>query len=110
MTRTTSGAEAASIHKPKRPRRRFTDRQQEGLVGWLMVSPALILILAFLIVPILMAFYLAFTNQRLITPNPTEWVGTRNFARLLRFNTLSLDPIVDEATGELVLDEEGSLT
>jgi multiple sugar transport system permease protein len=57
-----------------------------------------------------MAFYLAFTNQRLISPNPTEWVGTRNFARLLTIRTLSLDPIVDEVTGEPVLNEDGNLT
>jgi multiple sugar transport system permease protein len=109
MTTTTNKAEATSPEK-QQPKPGLTDRRQESIVGWLMATPALLLILAFLIIPFLMAFYLAFTNQRLISPNPTEWVGTRNFARLLSFNTLSLDPIVDEATGEPVLDEEGNLT
>lgn len=75
-----------------------------------MVSPALLLLLSFLIIPFLMAFGLAFTNQRLISPNPTEYVGMRNFTRLLSINTMMLDPIVDEATGQFALDEEGNLT
>jgi multiple sugar transport system permease protein len=111
MTPTTiSEAESPSRQNKNRPTRQRSDLQQEGIVGWLMASPALFLILVFLIIPFIMAFYLAFTNQRLISPNPTEWVGTRNFARLLTIRTLSLDPIVDEVTGEPVLNEDGNLT
>jgi multiple sugar transport system permease protein len=94
----------------KEPRRRLTDRQQEGLAGWLMAAPSMLLMLAFLIIPFVMAFGLAFTNQRLISPNPTEFVGTRNFKRLLTFKYMTIDPIIDEVTGEPVLDEEGNLT
>ena len=75
-----------------------------------MALPAVILMLAFLIVPFIMAFILSFTNQRLISPNPTEFVGLRNFERLLTVRILQLDPIVDEATGAPVLDENGALT
>jgi multiple sugar transport system permease protein len=111
MTPTTiSEADSPSRQNKNRPTRQRSDLQQEGIVGWLMASPALFLILVFLIIPFIMAFYLAFTNQRLISPNPTEWVGTRNFARLLTIRTLSLDPIVDEVTGEPVLNEDGNLT
>ena len=85
-------------------------RLRESVTGWLMASPAIILILSFLIVPFVMAFGLAFTNQRLISPNPTEWVGLQNFERLLRVNLLPLEPILNETTGAPVLDEEGSLT
>ena len=59
------------------------DRQQESLAGWLMASPAIVLLMGFLIIPFFLAFVFAFTNQRLISPNPTEFVGLRNFARLL---------------------------
>jgi multiple sugar transport system permease protein len=75
-----------------------------------MASPAIVLLTGFLIIPFFLAFVFAFTNQRLISPNPTEYVGFRNFARLLKVRTLTLDPIVDEASGEPVLDEEGNLT
>lgn len=85
-------------------------RRNERIAGWLMASPAIVLILVFLIIPFFMAFGLAFTNQRLISPNPTEWVGLRNFQRLLTVRVLTLEPAVDEATGAPMLDEDGNLT
>lgn len=85
-------------------------RRQERIAGWLMAAPAVILLLGFMIIPFFMAFTLSFTNQRLISPNPTEFVGLRNFERLLTVRVLRLDPIVDETTGAPVLDENGELT
>jgi multiple sugar transport system permease protein len=75
-----------------------------------MALPAVILIFLFLVVPFFMAFAMSFTNQRLISPNPTDFVGTRNFSGLLNVRSFTLDPIVDEASGEPVLDEDGNLT
>ena len=85
-------------------------RHSEALVGWLMAAPAIVLILTFLIVPFLMAFGFSFTNQRLISPNPTEFVGLSNFSDLLRVNTITLDPVIDEETGDPVLDDDGNFT
>ena len=90
--------------------RTLKDRQQEVLAGWFMAGPALILMLGFLIIPFILAFFFAFTNQRLISPNPTEYVGLRNFSRLLTVRTLTLDPVLDDTTGQPVLDEEGNFT
>ncbi|HWQ15873.1 MAG TPA: sugar ABC transporter permease [Roseiflexaceae bacterium] len=87
----------------------WSDRQREAFVGVMMAGPALILLLAFLIVPFVMAFGLAFTNQRLISPNPTEFVGTRNFARLLTVRLLPLQPLTDAASGAPVRAEDGSV-
>jgi len=75
-------------------------------MGWLMAAPAIVLVFTFLILPFIMAFGLAFTNQRLISPNPTEWVGTRNFQRLLSVRRLVLEPLRDE-NGQVLLDEQG---
>lgn len=105
----TTTAETGVRSKPQ-PTSRFNDRQVESLTGWLMASPAIVLILGFLIIPFLFAFVFAFTNQRLISPNPTEFVGLRNFERLLTVKVLRLDPVTDEATGTPVLDEEGNFT
>ncbi len=85
------------------------DRYLEPLAAWLMASPAVILLLAFLIIPFFLAFFYAFTNQRLISPNPTEYVGLANFKQLLTVKILRLDPIVD-AAGQPVLDESGNYT
>ncbi len=111
MTTVRSGiGGSAAPQYQKRPAAPSKARRQEALAGWLMAAPAVILLLSFLIVPFLMAFGLAFTNQRLISPNPTEYVGIRNFQRLLNIRTLTLDPLLDEATGAPILDEEGNLT
>jgi multiple sugar transport system permease protein len=109
-TSTVDRGRPANPNKPRAAKRVSPARRQESLVGWLMALPAVILMLAFLIVPFIMAFILSFTNQRLISPNPTEFVGLRNFERLLTVRIMQLDPIVDETTGAPVLDEDGALT
>lgn len=49
--------------------------------AYAMVAPAAILLLLFLVVPVLLAFGLSFTNARLISPNPPRLVGLDNFIR-----------------------------
>lgn len=46
-----------------------------------MAAPAAVLLGLFLIVPVLLAFALSFTNARLISPNPPRFVGLDNFVR-----------------------------
>jgi len=52
-------------------------------VAWAFSAPALILLGAFIVLPFLLAFYLSFTNQRLISPLPTRFVGLDNYADTL---------------------------
>jgi multiple sugar transport system permease protein len=92
-----------------RPSKLLRGREMEAISAWLMASPGMILMLGFLIIPFFLAFYFSFTNQRLISPNPTEYVGLENYKQLLNLNILRLDPIVDEA-GQPVLDENGNYT
>lgn len=63
---------------------RSRSQQSDNLTGWLMSVPGFVLLSVFLIVPFLMAFYLSFTNQRLIpNPNlPTHFVGMQNYLRM----------------------------
>ena len=65
--------------------------------GWAMAAPAVGLILLFIIVPFALAFGLSFTNQRLFSPNPTQWVGTANFKQLLGVGVLTLEPERDDS-------------
>ncbi|MBC8446815.1 MAG: sugar ABC transporter permease [Chloroflexi bacterium] len=60
-------------------------RRNEAIMAWLFSAPALLLLTVFLLIPFIMAFALAFTDQRLIpNPNlPTRFVALRNFVRLL---------------------------
>ncbi|WP_255499946.1 carbohydrate ABC transporter permease [Actinotalea sp. JY-7885] len=55
-------------------------RQGHRSAYW-MVAPATLLLLLFLVVPVLLAFGLSFTNARLISPNPPRFVGGDNFVR-----------------------------
>ena len=77
--------------------------------GWSMAAPAVGLILLFIIVPFALAFGLSFTNQRLFSPNPTQWVGTANFKQLLGVGVLTLEPERDDA-GAVKLDKDGQPT
>lgn len=64
-------------------------RYKEGCLAWLFSAPALLLLITFLVVPFLLAIGLSFTDQRLI-PNPrlpTDFVGLRNYQRLLADET-----------------------
>jgi multiple sugar transport system permease protein len=73
-------ATAASGRVPRRSRRRGTGGQ--GLVGIAMVSPAMVLLILFFLIPVLLSFGLAFTNARLISPRPTTFIGFDNFSAL----------------------------
>ena len=75
--------------------------RSERRIGWLMVAPALVLLVLFLVVPFIASFYFSFTDQRLASPNPTAYVGTDQFDRLLSFEWVTLSPSTDD-DGELV--------
>ncbi len=71
-----------------------------------MAGPAVLLMTCFILVPFVLAIYFSFTNQRLVSPNPTEYVGLQNYQRLLSVKTLTLEPRRDE-NGAAVLDDQG---
>lgn len=50
--------------------------------GFAFVSPALVLLVLFFFVPITLCFVLAFTNARLISPEPMRFTGLDNFTRM----------------------------
>jgi multiple sugar transport system permease protein len=97
----------AVISKDINSHKKINDHILEALFGWVMAGPAIILLFGFLIIPFFMAFGFALTNQRLISPNPTEFVGFRNFANLITVRVLTLDPLTDPVTGQVLLDDQG---
>ena len=66
---------------PARRRRSRALRGERSAAAW-MISPAIVLFIVFLIIPILLAFGLAFTDTRLISPRPGQFIGFDNFAYL----------------------------
>lgn len=79
MTVTTQGGTGAGPTDTGGWRKRL---QSEGVTGWLFSGPAVFLLLVFMVLPFILAFYFSFTNERLISPRPTEWVGLRNYTRI----------------------------
>jgi multiple sugar transport system permease protein len=75
--------------------------------GWLMAGPAAFLMALFVVVPFLFAILLSFTNQRLVSPNPTEFTGLANYQQLLGVGMITLDPERD-AEGVIVREADGS--
>ena len=88
---------------------RPTALNRHNLAGWLMAAPVILLIGAFLVTPFLLGVGLSFTNQRLISPNPTEFVGIENFSRLLGVGILVMEPERD-ADGKIVREEDGAIS
>jgi len=79
-----------------------------NLAGWSMAGPAAALMALFIIAPFFLAFGFSFTNQRLVSPNPTQWVGMDNFKSLLGVGIIALSPLKDDATGEVKKDDKGA--
>ncbi len=69
-----------------------------------MAAPAAVLIVLFIVMPFLMAFYFAMTTQRLVSPNPAEFVGAANFKQMLSLSTITLDAERD-ADGNVVMKD-----
>jgi multiple sugar transport system permease protein len=76
--------------------------------GWGFALPGFALIAIFIILPFFFAFGLSLTNQRLVSPNPTQYVGIANYRELLDFGVITLEPVRGD-DGELVRDEDGNL-
>jgi multiple sugar transport system permease protein len=85
LTTSVNAPQAVGPASP-RPRRRKAPaaRSGETLTGMAMASPVIILLVVFFVVPVALAFGLAFTNARLISPRPAQFVGVDNFLTLYR--------------------------
>src|SRR4051812_24120924 len=82
MAVSTSPAPVAAAADPAPPRRIRRPGQSQARTGLFMFAPAGILLVLFFFVPVALGFALAFTDARLISPKPLEFVGLHNFARL----------------------------
>jgi multiple sugar transport system permease protein len=58
------------------------DGRTQNRVGWAMLAPAVLLLLVFIIIPVVLAFGLAFTDAQLISTKAISFTGLSNFQRL----------------------------
>ena len=60
---------------------------KENLLGYGFLSPALILLFIFLIIPVGMVIYYAFTDYYMLAPDERKFIGLDNFFRLAKDKT-----------------------
>lgn len=76
--------------------------------GWAFALPGFALIAVFIVLPFFFAFYFSLTNQRLISPNPTQFVGLENYSQLLGVGMITLEPERDES-GQILRGDDGAI-
>jgi multiple sugar transport system permease protein len=70
----------------RKKRRRSAAKRGQNLYGWIFVSPALAILVIFLVVPIILALYISFTNWSGITSpfaSAVHFVGLKNYKTIL---------------------------
>lgn len=80
--------------------------QDSPIAVALFASPALLLFLLFVTLPMLLAAGATFTNHRLVSPEPTRYVGLDNYRRLLALEVAVIEPLRD-TQGAILRDEDG---
>src|SRR5690606_20580688 len=65
----------------RRRRSRLTTTQTR--TAWLLLLPTLAGVVAVALIPLVSTVYYSFTNARLASPRPTEFVGCENYSNLL---------------------------
>ena len=84
----------AAPHREPSFLRRFG--RSDGFNGWALVSPALVLIGIFGLLPVLMSLQLSFQHSDLLTPE-TPWVGLDNYRKLAD------DPVFTDAIKHTII-------
>jgi trehalose/maltose transport system permease protein len=57
--------------------------RRQTRLAWMLLTPAILVVLLVAIVPLLQTVYQSFTDARLASARPTQFVGLRNYADLL---------------------------
>lgn len=93
---TTTSLAPAPVGSTARARRRgLRANGRRALTAWLFLTPALLVLLAFTLYPMVQAVYLSLTDYNLI--RAAEWVGLENYAELFQ------DPAFWNAFGNTVV-------
>jgi multiple sugar transport system permease protein len=95
-------AETKVVAQPKTATSMVAKRREEAIAGYVFMAPAIIIFLVFLIIPIIAAVYLSFTDWNGITPvfedGAYKNVGLDNYSDLLRGQHTEDDGRVVKAT------------
>lgn len=86
-------------------------KQRGSQLGTALIlgGPAFLLLLVFLIGPFFMGVFYSFTDERLVSPVPAQFIGAKNYAQLLQVSVLTVDPLVNPTTHQPERDSHGHL-
>ncbi len=84
-------------------------RSGSKLYATMLGGPAALGLLVFLIIPFMMAVALTFTNQKLMSPTDGQFVGLRNYERILAMTLLVQSPQRDDS-GSLIRNADNQLS
>jgi len=57
--------------------------RRQTRLAWMLLAPALLVVVLVALVPLLQTIYQSFTDARLASARPTQFVGLRNYQDLL---------------------------
>jgi trehalose/maltose transport system permease protein len=96
----------ATVKKPKKKKQSELANKEERL-AYLLLVPTFLILFLIALYPLASVFYNSMTNRVFASAQPVEFVGFENYARLLSVTVRELPPVMDEVTGEVVVDEDG---
>ncbi len=78
----------------------------EERLAYLLLAPTFIILIAIGFYPLFSVFYNSFTDRRLASGQPVEWVGLENYVNLLSMTITELPQEIDAETGQPAIDPE----
>ncbi len=80
--------------------------KREEKLALRLLLPALAIIVLIAFYPLFQVFYTSFTDRVFASGQETSFVGFDNYRRLLSVHITELAPLVDEASGEILIDPD----
>lgn len=84
--------------------------KREEKLAFRLLLPALIIIALIAFYPLVQVFYTSFTDRVFASGEETNFIGFDNYRRLLSVHITELQPVIDEVTGEKLIDPDTGKT
>ncbi len=84
--------------------------RREEKLAWRLLLPTLIIIALIAFYPLAQVFYTSFTDRVFASGEETNFIGLDNYRRLLSVHITELQPVIDQTTGEALVDPETGQT
>ncbi len=80
--------------------------RREERLAFRLLLPALLIILLIAFYPLAQVFYTSFTDRVFASGEETNFIGFENYRQLLSVHVMELEPVLDEATGQQLVDPD----